>query len=336
MQIRIAVLIRENEGLSLLCYRENLIKELKALGATVLPFKENEQIPPECEIVWDPGMGRNRLPLVAFKNLNVPVLITLHGSATFNMKWREVYSGLFEAIRDQWLNVTAMKEWTWFRKKIAGAIAVSQYGADEAAQVYSLPSELVIPIYHGVDHTIFFPHNDATKPAAPYFLHVSAYQPKKNIDRLIFAYTKLSRSSRPKLIVVIPGYILPKSISRISGLIVINDVLSPLELSQLYSNALAFIFPSLHESFGLPIIEAMACGCPVITSFDTACVEVADNSALLVDPRSIQSISDAMYRIINEPDLRGQLRESGLARAKRFTWKESARIHLDVFRGALK
>ncbi|TCV79105.1 glycosyltransferase family 4 protein [Sulfurirhabdus autotrophica] len=332
--MRIAILIREQDGISLLRYREGVMRELQVQGATFLPFKENEPIPLECDVVWDPGMGRNRLPLSAFKNIQRPIVVTLHGSATFTMKWREVYSGLFEALRDKWANVAAMREWTWFRNKVTAIVAVSRYGAIEASRVYNIPSDFVTPIYHGVDHLMFFPEKNLSGQTNPYFLHVSAYQPLKNVDRLIEAYEQLPEATRPNLIVISPGFVQKKT--KIAGLSIIDHPLSSQELAKFYNDALGFIFPSLRESFGLPIIEAMACGCPVITSFDTACAEVAGDAALLVNPRSASDITQAMSRLINEPDLRTQLREKGLAKARQFTWAETARLHMTVFRSVLR
>jgi glycosyltransferase involved in cell wall biosynthesis len=330
--MQIAVLIRPQEGLSLIRYRESVMRELQAQGALLLPFNESEQIPLGYDIVWDPGMGRNRHPLSAFRNLEQPVVITLHGSATFTMKWREVYSGLFEAIRDKWANLAAMREWAWFRNKVAAVIAVSRYGAREASLVYDIHPDLITPIYHGVDHTVFFPEKNLSDQIEPYFLHVSTFQPKKNVKRLIEAYEQLPVDTRPKLIVVSPGF---KKKPQVAGLTVIDRSLNSPELAKLYNEALVFIFPSLHETFGLPIVEAMACGCPVITSFDTACAEVAGDAAMLVNPRSTGDIAQAMSRIINEPDLRSQLSQKGLTKASQFTWAETARLHMAVFRSVL-
>jgi glycosyltransferase involved in cell wall biosynthesis len=107
------------------------------------------------------------------------------------------------------------------------------------------------------------------------------------------------------------------------------------ELVTYYKRAVGFIFPSLHESFGMPILEAMACGCPVITSNTTACKEVAGDAALLVNPYSVDEITSAMERLVEDSALRRSLREKGIKRASMFTWKKSAQEHLKVFEGAL-
>jgi glycosyltransferase involved in cell wall biosynthesis len=332
--MRIAVLIREIEGLSLIRYRECVINELRSQGVVIIPFEGKEEAVPQCDIAWDPGMGRNRLPSPILNQFDGPLVITLHGSATFTMKWHEVYSGPLEAIRDKWANETAMKQWKLFRKKISAVIAVSKFGATEAAAVYNLPKSLIFPIYHGVDNNIFFPQkkSPSVETNPPFLLHVSAYQPKKNLERLLVAYTALPEATRPKLIIVAPGIKKAVSIPKVS---IIRHTLSSSELANMYNQALGFVFPSLHETFGLPIMEAMACGCPVITSFDTACAEVAGDAALLIDPRSVEDIATAMARLIEEQELRDCLSRKGMEKAAQFTWARSAQKHLNVFRHVL-
>lgn len=87
----------------------------------------------------------------------------------------------------------------------------------------------------------------------------------------------------------------------------------------------------MHETFGMPIIEAMACGCPVVTSSHAGCVETAGGAALIVDPYSVDAISGAMRQLTNDAELRRTLRERGLERAKRFTWRKCAEEHLTDF-----
>jgi glycosyltransferase involved in cell wall biosynthesis len=100
------------------------------------------------------------------------------------------------------------------------------------------------------------------------------------------------------------------------------------KLPSLYRGAEALIFPSLYEGFGLPILEAMACGIPVVTSNTTAMPEVAGEAALLVDPNSVEQISMAMEKLVSDSSLREQLRDKGITRAARFSWASTAdRVH---------
>ena len=108
------------------------------------------------------------------------------------------------------------------------------------------------------------------------------------------------------------------------------DFVSDEELPFVYNGARAFILPSLHEGFGVPIIEAMACGTPVITSNCSAMPEVAGNAALLVDPHSVESIAAAMREILLNPESARVLSTAGLARCKSFTWSHSAKKLYDL------
>lgn len=102
------------------------------------------------------------------------------------------------------------------------------------------------------------------------------------------------------------------------------------ELPSLYGNALAFAFPSLEEGFGLPVLEAMACGVPVITSNRSSLPEVAGDAALLVDPLDTHALACALNRILTDGALRDELRDKGLARSRRFTWEKTAKDTLSV------
>ena len=103
------------------------------------------------------------------------------------------------------------------------------------------------------------------------------------------------------------------------------------DLPYLLSGAKAFCFPSLYEGFGLPVLEAMACGCPVITSNVSSLPEVAGDAAILVDPYDVQQISDAMARLLTDDRLSKELRNKGLQQAKKFSWKNAARQLLEIF-----
>ena len=116
--------------------------------------------------------------------------------------------------------------------------------------------------------------------------------------------------------------ILPESVV-IPGLIDHDD------MPAVYSMAAALLFPSYYESFGIPLVEAMACGCPVITSTAPACPEVVGDAALLVDPDDVPGLTAAMLRIVREPVLTADLRRRGVERAAHFSWHDSARRLLE-------
>jgi glycosyltransferase involved in cell wall biosynthesis len=108
------------------------------------------------------------------------------------------------------------------------------------------------------------------------------------------------------------------------------------DMPALYSLARALVFPSRYESFGIPIVEAMACGCPVITATTSACPEVAGDAAILVDPDDVEGLASAMYQVSLDDDLAERLRRRGLRRAEGFSWAESARTLLSELEGAAR
>ena len=109
--------------------------------------------------------------------------------------------------------------------------------------------------------------------------------------------------------------------------------MTPEDLRALYSACTMFVFPSLYEGFGMPVLEAMACGAPVICSNTSALPEVAGKAAILVEPTSVEAISAAMAKVLSNKEVRDELRREGLARAKTFTWERAARELLGVYAG---
>jgi glycosyltransferase involved in cell wall biosynthesis len=331
--VRLAVLARRQDPFSLRIYRENVARELTNLGVEVVSFTEEEYIPEGCDIAWEPGLAGNRVPHPIFKTLRIPLVATVHGAVPFTIKWYECFPDPLRALRGKLGNYRDLAEWWWFRKKVSAVIAVSEFGAGEVSSVFGLPQGMIHPVYHGVDHETFCAEGDPVMAENPYLLHVSQYQPKKNVDRVFEAYAQLPETTRPNLTAVLPKH--QGKTPSLKGVEVIKESLSPAELAEWYRGALGFVVPSLHESFGMPILEAMACGCPVITSNITACPEVAGDAALLVNPRRIEEIATAMQRLTEDESHRETLRQKGLARAREFTWRKSAEGHLKIFQRIL-
>lgn len=331
--MKLAVLVRQQDPFSLRHYRENVMKELVALGVEIIPFPQSGPIPPECDLVWEGGLGMRSIPMI-LKRSRARMVCTIHGLRAFSLPFNELTSGWKDRFLLLLTKTKVSYDWHWFRKKVSAVITVSKYGAKEVIRALGLPENKVYPICHGVDHNIFQVYGDMPNTEQPYLLLVSQYQPKKNVDRIFSSYQQLSEQGRPNLVAILPGY--RGKLVDIKGIRLIHEGLSPTELSKLYRGALGFVFPSLHETFGMPILEAMASGCPVITSNVTACPEVAGDAALVVNPRSVEEITQAMKRLIEDSTLRKGLRENGLARAKEFTWRKSAEKHLEVFETTLR
>jgi glycosyltransferase involved in cell wall biosynthesis len=177
----------------------------------------------------------------------------------------------------------------------------------------------------------------------PYILYVGALTNRKNIARALEAFA-LIHSHIPdyQFVLAGPRSWKPTPIEALIQQLCIADrvhwtgPLTDTDLPALYTAAELFIFPSLYEGFGLPVIEAMACGTPVITSSVSSLPEVAGDAALLVDPYNIQSIADAMRQVIENPAVAMDLREKGLQRAGLFTWERAARETLAVYEGIMQ
>lgn len=175
----------------------------------------------------------------------------------------------------------------------------------------------------------------------PILLSVSAKRPHKNLVRLLEAHAALDPATRPML--VIPGYSTPHEaelVERTHTLgtgdhVRLPSWVSSADLEGLYEAAAAFAFPSLHEGFGLPVLEAMRRGVPVACSDRSSLPEVAGNAALLFDPEDAEAIRTSLERLLSDEPLRGRLRAAGSPRAALFSWDATAEATAAVYRRAL-
>ncbi len=324
--MRVAILTRFLDPPSLRIYREQVMSHLQALGIRFVPFRTLGPIPSGCDIVWDPGVRIYRVPSV-LRESPVPVIATFHGGSIFSKAYCEAVP--FGRLRLAWIRRRIEADWKWFRDRVAALIVPSHFAARKVARLFSLSRERIHPILHGVDHRVFTPEGPAVRRARPYLLHVTGWNALKNLKRVLAAYARLPRSTRPDLVVIFPW---TWHIGQGRGILWIRRLLSPEEIARWYRGALALVFPSLEETFGFPIVEAMACGCPVITSNRSGCAEVAGDAALLVNPRSVEAIAEAMHRVAEDEALRERLRERGVIRAQAFRWDHSAVEHARLFR----
>lgn len=171
----------------------------------------------------------------------------------------------------------------------------------------------------------------------PYLLYIGTVQPRKNLARVIEALaTVLAAGYNLDLVLAGKRGWLSEPIERRASELGIADrvrftgYIADADLPALLAGALAFIFPSLYEGFGLPVLEAMACGAPVITSTISSLPEVAGDAALLVDPLDPYAIAAAIMRVHDDATLRADLRQRGLARARQFTWESCAQRTLEA------
>jgi alpha-1,3-rhamnosyl/mannosyltransferase len=172
---------------------------------------------------------------------------------------------------------------------------------------------------------------------ATYLLYFGSNKPHKNLSHLVEAYSRLTPSIPPLVIAGVWEARYPEARQRATALGLGERVrfLGPVaedDLPPLYSGAAAFLFPSEYEGFGLPVLEAMACGAPVICSDSSSLPEVAGDAALLVPPQDLEALVATMTRLLRDAELQAELRRRGLAQAARFSWTQTAQKTLELYR----
>ena len=276
-------------------------------------------------------------PLSIFDPLNVAISIArerpdLYFSPAFNPPLWSKAPFVF-AIHDLiHLHVPEEKSWVkdiYYRFVVRPAlhkayrvITVSEFSKREIIEWSGVSSDRVCVVGNGVE-PVYNPEGKIHTPGYSYFLNVGNHKPHKNLLRLIRSF---ARSKIPKEVRLVftgePDKLLRKQVGDLGleGRVVFSGFVPEPELPAYYRGASALLFPSLYEGFGLPIIEAMACGTPVITSKITAMPEVAAEAAILVDPYDCEHIQRAVEEVYYDKGLRNYLRDKGFARARHFSW----------------
>ena len=214
--------------------------------------------------------------------------------------------------------------------RAAKILTVSEFTRRQIVEWSGVSPQKVFNVGCGVD-AAYQPEGDKYGLPFPYFLCVSNRKRHKNEFRVVEAFARAQVDAGTHLVFTgepmadIERWIERQKVrSRVNFVGVVPEE----KLPALYRGAEALIFPSLYEGFGLPVLEAMACGTPVVTANVTAMPEVAEGAALLVDPTSVEEIARAVEKLVDDVSLRHQLREKGLVRATEFSWTNSrARVH---------
>ena len=228
-------------------------------------------------------------------------------------------------------------------------IAVSEATRRDLLAAYGLPADKITVIHEAADPRF--------KPSAPealarvrldydlppeYLLYVGTIEPRKNLPRLLHAWEPLYKAgiAPPLVIVGRRGWLaddfyaaLERSSCREA--VLFTGYVRDADLPALYAGARAFVFPSLYEGFGLPPLEAMACGTPVICSASSSLPEVVGEAALTFDAEDTAALRAALHRLLSHPDLRVELRARGLRRAQQFSWERAATETLALYRRLL-
>lgn len=205
-------------------------------------------------------------------------------------------------------------------------LTVSEFSRQQIIQWYGVDEDRVVVVGNGVSED-FTAEGPAAANDRPYFFYVGNAKPHKNVNALLHAFSMLSRTEDVALkLVMKPNDDL---LGRVADLSIANRVefltgLSDSQLAALYRGASALVLPSYFEGFGLPIVEAMACGCPVIGANRTSIPEVAGKAGLLFEPDDHEQLADAMKRMLGESQERDTLVAHGTERAKEFQWAHVA------------
>jgi len=199
-----------------------------------------------------------------------------------------------------------------------------KYGVTPIDKIRSIPAGVAEKFRHVKNRLFDF----------PYVLTVGSRDPRKNITRLIHAWQILPPQARQNRKLVIAGgrakVFGEEKLSALPEDVIFADYVNDEDMPALYSGADAFVYPSLYEGFGLPPLEAMACGCPVIVSNVASLPEVCEGAAHYVDPYHVQDIADGLCRVLTEKTLRTKLVQRGYEHVKRFTWVATARKTLQA------
>lgn len=278
----------------------------------------------------------NTAPLLG----NVPLVLTLH-DIIFLEKKRAGNRSLYQSIGWYYRRLVVPS----ILKKCKKIITVSNFEADTIRGFLGLTSELVVAVYNGFGSHFQRVENSREitalySPFDEYIFFLGNTDPKKNSERVIEAYTIYREHSSlplPLLIADLDRKFVLRTLNMLGKTHMAGFIHSPgyipnKHLPHIYSGAKLFLYPSLRESFGIPILESMACGTPVITSNTSAMPEIAGDSAFIVNPFNAKEIADAMIKT-EDKVLHKNLSDKGYERVKMFSWENSARQLLDIYNG---
>ncbi|MGZ8293711.1 MAG: glycosyltransferase family 4 protein [Telluria sp.] len=275
--------------------------------------------------------------------MDCPVVATLHDALP--IKYPEWCSPKFRRTKN-WLHVKAAQ-------KADHVIAVSQFAVDELVECFRVNPNRISVVSNGVDEAwLEAPAPDAVAATLRehglrpgYFLFVGTLQPRKNVERLLAAYLALPapvREERQLVIVGSAGWRCEQLVKQIESaaargenVVWLSSLTRAAALREVYAGAGVFVFPSLYEGFGIPVVEAFASGVPVVASNTSSLPEVTQGAALEVDPENTGDISAAMLALVNDGALRARCIAAGRVRAAQLTWRHTARQTAAVYRAVL-
>ncbi|MFD0875432.1 glycosyltransferase family 4 protein [Massilia pinisoli] len=344
-------------------YTQALLRHLPRAGCALLPYSwprlrgggaitAGEALPHSFERasfvdLVTPHAHRVHMPVDVFHvtdyrvvRMDCPVVASLHDALPVK--------------HPEWCNPRLRGVKNWLQRKAAQkadhVIALSHFAIDELVECFGIDERRITVVPCGVDDEWFEPppadavaatlRVNGLRPG--YFLFVGTLQPRKNVERLLDAYLSLPAAVRAERQLVIVGSAGARSddvLRRIAAavqdgadVVWLNRLVDNADLRHVYAGAGVFVFASLYEGFGIPVVEAFAAGVPVVASNTTSLPEVTAGAALDVDPLDTGAIADAMLTLAREPAARERCIAAGRARAAQLTWAETARQTAAVYR----
>lgn len=289
--------------------------------------------------------SRDGLDLYHGTNFKMRTTGRAGGVVTIHDLWLDRYPQYSAKVLGQRASFYRTRRTAWRARRV---ITVSEHSARDIASLYGLPRGRIAVIPNGVSGD-FYPQRDASDrealrrrfgvPTERFILFVGGADPRKNHRVLLEACAREAERLREVSLVLVGDVAhrfgnMRDTAERLNlaARVVCPGRLPLQDLRLLYSHAAIFVFPSIYEGFGMPVLEAMACGAPVITSSTTALPEVAGDAALLVDPYDAGALAAAIRRLIEDRALGAALRDKGLERVKQFSWGHAARLTMDLYR----